>query len=82
MDSSLINKIIEVSSTPFFKNRFYDFLIELGNRIYKAGFKILLEPKAIVAHRDSINYWEIARQKFRHARGDVKQGIGEKFFDF
>jgi lipopolysaccharide/colanic/teichoic acid biosynthesis glycosyltransferase len=54
---------------------------ELGYRIFKLGYKIVLEPKAIVCHKDPDNYRDILDQKYRHARGDVRQGIGEYFWD-
>lgn len=54
---------------------------ELGYRIFKLGYKIMLEPKAIVCHKDPDKYLDILNQKYRHARGDVKQGIGEHVWD-
>lgn len=55
---------------------------DLGYKIYNLGYKIFLEKKAIVKHKDPVVLWEILMQKYRHARGDVRLGIGEKMFDF
>lgn len=54
---------------------------ELGYRICDLNYKIILEPKAIVYHKDPEKYSGILDQKYRHARGDVRQGIGEHFWD-
>ncbi|MBU0572376.1 glycosyltransferase [Patescibacteria group bacterium] len=54
---------------------------ELGYRINKLGFNIYLEPQAIVKHKDPDKLLGILIQKYKHARGDVKLGIGEKFYD-
>lgn len=54
---------------------------ELGYRLQKAGFKIYLESKAIVKHKDPIDLIHILIQKYMHAQGDVRLGIGERMFD-
>ncbi|MFZ5366136.1 MAG: glycosyltransferase [Patescibacteria group bacterium] len=54
---------------------------ELGYRIHKLGFKIYLEPKAIVKHKDANKLLGILIQKYKHGQGDVRLGMGERFYD-
>ena len=54
---------------------------ELGYRMHDLGVKICLEPKAVVYHKDPDRLVSILIQKYKHAQGDVKYGIGEKLFD-
>lgn len=54
---------------------------ELGYRMHNLGFKIYLEPKAVVYHKDPDKLIGILVQKYKHAQGDVKHGIGERLFD-
>ena len=54
---------------------------ELGYRIKKMGFKIYFEPEAIVRHKDPDKLSDILFQKYKHAQGDVRMGIGERLLD-
>lgn len=54
---------------------------ELGYRLNELGFNIYLEPKAVVKHKDPGSFKEILLQKYKHAQGDVRLGIGEKILD-
>lgn len=55
---------------------------DLGYRLYKLNFKIYFNPDVIVKHKDPDNIIDILFQKYKHAQGDVKFGIGERTFDY
>jgi glycosyltransferase involved in cell wall biosynthesis len=52
--------------------------IDLGFKIKKLGYKIVLNEKAVVRHADPVKFIDLLRQKIRHGKGDAKIGILHK----